>query len=184
MLKGDNKFENHGVNLELQQIISKLALNKNIFKDLLNAIDTLQINWRPAPEKWSFLEVACHLLDEEREDFRQRIDFMLHKQGEKWLPIDPQGWVNSRNYEGQDFEKTVKTFLNERQKSIDWLKGLNKPAWENSYQHPEAGKLTAKQMLANWLAHDYLHIRQLNRMNYLYLKEISQPLSLDYAGDW
>lgn len=170
--------------MDLNIIIAKLADNKDVFSALLKSTHNQQSNWRPALEKWSFLEVACHLLDEEREDFRQRIDFTLHKQGEKWPPIDPQGWVKSRQYADQDYHSTTEMFISERQKSIDWLQSLKNPDWSNSYTHPQAGVMTAKQMLANWLAHDYLHIRQLNRMNYLFLREISQPLSLDYAGDW
>lgn len=170
--------------MDLNLIIDKLAQNKKVFSALLESIHNQQIAWRPAPEKWSFLEVACHLLDEEREDFRQRLDYTLHRQGESWPPIDPQGWVKNRHYSAQDFKSIVNTFLIEREKSVDWLKGLKNPDWSNSYDHPQAGAMTAKQVLANWLAHDYLHIRQLNRMNYLYLREISQPLSLDYAGDW
>jgi hypothetical protein len=39
-------------------------------------------------------------------------------------------------------------------------------------------------MLANWLAHDYFHIRQLIGLHRDYLSETIAPLSLDYAGSW
>lgn len=43
--------------------------------------------------------------------------------------------------------------------------------------------MSAKLFLTNWLAHDYLHIRQVNRMRYLYLKT-QTGIPLDYAGDY
>jgi hypothetical protein len=38
-------------------------------------------------------------------------------------------------------------------------------------------------IFANWLAHDYLHIRQILRLKYEYLKSISEE-DLSYAGEW
>jgi len=170
--------------MEIKSIISKLDKNSSVFKSLFINILVDQIHWKPNENKWSMLEIACHLLDEEKEDFRQRIDFTLHKPGESWPSIDPQEWVKLRNYAGNDFEETVSAFLKERKKSIKWLKNLQNTNWATSYNHPTAGPVLAEQLLVNWLAHDLLHIRQITAMNYLYLKEKSKPLKLDYAGKW
>jgi hypothetical protein len=43
--------------------------------------------------------------------------------------------------------------------------------------------MSARLFLHNWLAHDYLHIRQINRLKFAYLKAHSD-ISLDYAGAW
>ena len=43
--------------------------------------------------------------------------------------------------------------------------------------------MSAKLFLTNWLAHDYLHIRQIIRYQYHYLKE-STAIDLGYAGNW
>ena len=47
--------------------------------------------------------IICHLQDEEREDFREHLDLILHRQSEDWHMIDPQGWVVERKYNEQDF---------------------------------------------------------------------------------
>jgi hypothetical protein len=49
--------------------------------------------------------------------------------------------------------------------------------------HPELGMLRAKIFLANWLAHDYLHIRQIIRYQFEYLK-VKTEVDLNYAGNW
>ena len=36
-------------------------------------------------ELWSILEVVCHLYDEEREDFREHLDFILNRQNTEYL---------------------------------------------------------------------------------------------------
>jgi len=43
--------------------------------------------------------------------------------------------------------------------------------------------MSAKFILANWLAHDYLHIRQITRLKYDYLQDIPNE-NLSYAGNW
>jgi hypothetical protein len=170
--------------MEINELIEKLAKNESVFESLFKNISKEQVSWKPNENKWSMLEIACHLLDEEREDFRQRIDFTLHKPGQFWPAIDPKGWVTSRNYANKNFNETVNAFLDERKKSVKWLKNLKNPKWKNSYKHPSAGVLSAKELLATWLAHDLLHIRQITAMNFLYLKEKSAPSKLDYAGNW
>ena len=41
---------------------------------VLAGVDAEQARWKPDADSWSILEVVCHLVDEEREDFRTRLD--------------------------------------------------------------------------------------------------------------
>jgi hypothetical protein len=77
----------------------------------------------------------------------------------------------------------LKSFLSEREKSIIWLQSLNNVNWDLAFEHSKLGRLTAKHFLTNWLAHDYLHIKQILRLKYDYLKYQSGE-NLDYAGIW
>lgn len=164
-------------------MLHSLQRHQQIFAGLLSNLSPEQVNWRPEPGKWNLLEVACHLLDEEREDFRARVKSILEDPSRPLSPIDPEGWVTSRKYAEQDFGKTVTGFLNEREASVAWLKSLTDPQWDNTYQHPKLGPMSARLFLTNWVAHDLLHIRQITRMHYQYLAA-NTDISLDYAGKW
>ncbi|HAP01497.1 MAG TPA: hypothetical protein DCQ93_06175 [Bacteroidetes bacterium] len=83
----------------------------------------------------------------------------------------------------QNFEERVLAFLAERKNSIAWLRSLENPNWENAYIHPKVGAVRASLLLSNWLAHDYLHIRQITKLKYDYLKSTCGE-KLDYAGEW
>ena len=165
------------------EIINSLKKNKPVFQSLLNESDKTIITWKPSPEKWCLLEIVCHLYDEEREDFRARVAHTLQTPNDQLPPIDPAGWVSTRKYMEWNFEETVKKFLDEREKSIQWLIGLKNPQWKNAYQHPKFGSMSAEMFLSNWLAHDYMHIRQIVKLKFDYLKEISGE-KLNYAGEW
>ncbi len=169
--------------MKTDQIIQQLELNRLIFQSLLTGREPEEYNFRPDKNSWSLLEILCHLLDEEREDFRTRVKNTLLNPNKQPPPIDPVNWVISRNYAEQLYPERLESFLTERRTSIKWLKALDNPPWKNLYMHPEAGAMTAYSLLANWLAHDYHHIRQINRRLYEYLKKKS-GVSLVYAGDW
>ena len=71
---------------------------------------------KPDPESWSILEVLCHLHDIEREDFRQRLDSILHRPSEEWTIFDPGNWVESREYNKRNLPKPSTVF---------WKSGIN-----------------------------------------------------------
>ena len=162
----------------------QLRQNRALIRQLVTGISQEQAQIKPSSEDWSVLEVINHLYDEEREDFRQRFDFLLHHPGKEWPPIDPMGWVTSRKYNEREINSSLQNFLGERQKSLIWLTGLKNPNLEAFEMHPLAGKLSAGDMLAAWVSHDLLHMRQLVELKYFLLSEMNQPYSPRYAGEW
>ncbi|WP_343487820.1 DinB family protein [Allomuricauda sp. d1] len=167
----------------LPEIISEFQRNKLTFENLLGELSNEIIRWRASAKRWCLLEIVCHLLDEEVEDFRARTKHALESPELPLKSINPVGWLQERNYLEQNFEETLKKFLFERQVSIEWLKSLENPNWENAIENADLGKISAKSFLFNWLAHDYHHIRQINAIKRDYLKFTSGD-DLAYAGNW
>jgi len=165
------------------RIATALGHNRDVFRGMLHGIEQEQYLWRPAPDKWCLLEVICHLYDEEREDFRARVQHVLTDPSQPMPPIDPQGWVSARNYIQHNFHEVLHAFLAERADSVSYINSLEAPEWSNTYIHPKLGPLSAGMFLHNWLAHDYHHIRQVNDLKYRYfLSQSRYPLT--YAGKW
>lgn len=168
--------------MDLDFIVSRLSANAEVFSNLIKDLTREQAVWKAAPEKWSILEIVNHLYDEEREDFRARVNNLL-TENKEWAPIDPQGWVTSRNYAERDLRESLNNFLEERRKSIEWLRGLENPDWSLSQKHPAGFSMTAEQMLSSWLAHDIMHIRQIITVQFAYLEDGRKDY-LQYAGNW
>lgn len=154
-----------------------------VIRVLVVGVTTEEARYRPAPELWSILEVVCHLYDEEREDFRQRLDIMLHRPDEDLPHIDPQGWVTTRQYNQRDLAEMLDKFAEERARSLAWLKGLSEPNWETEYTN-QHGSMKAGEMFAAWVAHDNLHIRQLVELRRARLVNLTAPYDVGYAGEW
>ncbi len=168
--------------MQTSEIIQRLNYNAKIFDEILSIIPEAQARWKPAADKWSMLEVVNHLYDEERDDFRKRLDLTLHQPETGWAAIDPPGWVMSHEYMKKYFNESVVRFLAERTASISWLRSLKSPVWEQAHNHPKLGAIKAGDLLVSWLAHDYMHIRQLAGLNMLYIQELASPFSIRYAS--
>lgn len=169
--------------MDQQEIIRQLEANAPVFRALFEGAPKEQYLWKPSPEKWCMLEVLCHLYDEEREDFRTRVRHVMEHPGTAPPSIDPVGWVSQRAYMEQDYEQKLADFLEEREQSVRWLKSLDNPPWQSSFPHGHFGPMSADYFLRNWLAHDYLHFRQITRLKHQYLRA-NTPQGLDYAGEW
>lgn len=141
--------------------------------------------WKPAPEHWSILEVCCHLADEEREDFRPRIELTLRDPTLEWPRLDLEGVAEKRGYNGRDPVAVVDEFVTARAASMRWLDSVIDGAdWSRARIHPKFGPLAAGMLLASWSAHDSLHLRQIARRLHGLAARDAGPYAVQYAGEW
>lgn len=169
--------------MEFNVLYQELQHSTEMIRALLSGITQEEARLKQDEKSWSILEVTCHLYDEEREDFREHLDFILYRQDEEYHTIDPQSWVKDRHYNQQDFKVMQGKFFAERQQSLEWLKGLSSADWDTTYTS-QYGSITAGEMFSCWVAHDNLHIRQLVELRRKRIENITKPYPLGYAGDW
>ncbi len=169
--------------MEPKELIETLNSNLEVFTGLLKVRGEDMIRWKQSDEKWSLLQIICHLVDEEKEDFRERVAYTLETPGKHPPKINPAAWVEDRKYADQDFEEKVNEFVHERKRSVEYLRSHMDSNWDSFYEHEIKGPLSAKFFLKNWVVHDLLHIKQILRLKYDYLKSADNK-PIDYAGKW
>jgi len=168
--------------VDLSACIQRFASNAQAIRWIIDGLDETLAHRRPDPDRWSIVEILGHLADEEREDFRLRLDLTLHHPNEPWPALDPRRRVADLDFNGRPLPTALDDFLAERRRSIEWLASLQDPAWDQGRNHPSAGRLTAGDLLASWLAHDLLHIRQLARTLWHHIGLLAPDRRVDYAG--
>ena len=169
--------------MEFSTLYQELQNSTEVIRALLSGITQAEAQVKPGPDSWSILEVVCHLYDIEREDFREHLDFILHRQDEQYHVIDPQRWVTERKYNEQSFVEMQEKFFAERKQSLEWLREKSNSDWETTYTS-EYGSASAGEMFSCWVAHDNLHIRQFVELRRARIENITKPYPLEYAGDW
>ncbi len=167
--------------MEWRRLADQLETSGRILQDLFVDVEDDEVRWRPAPGRWSMLEVLVHLWDEEKGDFRRRLSLTFEDPAREWPPIDPEGWVRERRYNQRDLAESLAGFRQERAASLAWLRGLEEPDWDLGHEHPALGVLRAGDLMAAWTAHDYLHIRQISNLRIEYLGVKAAPYSTRYA---
>lgn len=168
--------------MNLAPLSRMLRQQADALRGLLAGVDAEQATFRADGKGWNLLEITCHLADEERDDFRARVDLTLHDPGRAWSPIDPEGWVGARGYGRRTLPDALADFLREREASLAWLAGLRAPDWTRAHDHPRLGTLRAGDLLAAWAAHDALHLRQIARVRRAYVDHLAAPFDARYAG--
>ena len=93
------------------------------------------------------------------------------------------GWVTARQYNARELAPSLAGFLAARQESLAWLESLASPDWQASYEAPW-GEITAGDLLASWVAHDLLHLRQLVELRWFLTTKELVPHHVEYAGAW
>jgi len=165
-------------------LIDRLAGFGRVVESIVQGMHACDTNWKPDDSSWSVLEIVCHLCDEEVEDFRTRVFMTLEQPTEPWPSIDPQGWVLERDYASREIKEQVDQFVQLRDESVQLLRSLDAPNWSNIHNHPVFGSFHAGQMLACWVDHDALHLRQLaKRLHELTIRD-GGDVSTEYAGTW
>ena len=152
-----------------EEITSSLNLKNQISKPVLSLAQR--------PEKHSYR------FENNDGDVASKKKHVLENPNDPLPAIDPPGWVHERKYMQQNYDEKLNMFLEEREQSVKWLQSITNPKWDNVYNHPKFGEMTAKIFLCNWLAHDYLHFRQILYLKFDYLK-LQTNENLNYAGKW
>lgn len=172
--------------MDTQNLFERLGGFRVVLPALVSHVSELDARWKPADGAWSILEVVCHLVDEEVEDFRTRVQSTLRDPTEAWPPIDPEATAIDRDYNSRDLTEMVQRFVHEREASIAWLEPqlehIHEHA-EQAYLHPRFGPITVGELFCAWVAHDQMHIRQIAKRLFQLTQRDAAPFSTRYAGD-
>jgi hypothetical protein len=146
-------------------------------------VDGEEARFRPKPGAWSILEVMGHLGSEEVDDFRRRLASTLQDPTAAWPPLDPEETVRQGGFGERDLASLLASFTAARSVSLTYLAGLTESDLVATYHHPR-GPIRAGDLLAAWVAHDLLHVRQIVKNRHAFWASRSAPFEVGYAGPW
>ena len=114
----------------------------------------------PAPGKWSFREVLCHLADAEVV-FAFRLKQTLAEPGHTIQPFDQDKWA--KPYTSLDARAALEAFTSVRNWNVAFLATVPAEAYETRVTHPERGEMTFRTIVETMAGHDLNHVQQLGR---------------------
>jgi hypothetical protein len=127
------------------------------------------------------VEIVCHLRDEETEDFAARVRVILDG-GIRFARNDPERLAVERRYREADPREVLATLRARRAASLELLATIVPDRLRASAERPHGGRLSGLDLLAAWVTHDRLHLRQLAGTLARLWASRWAPLDAGYAG--
>lgn len=143
--------------LRLQQAApKKLAL---LFKGKTKK----QLSRRPAPDKWSVVEIVAHLADAELA-IAWRIRQVLSNNAIPIQAYDQALWARTFDYARRDPRQSLTNFRMLREANLALLKSVPRKLWENYGVHQERGNESVSHVVRMVAGHDLNHLQQVERI--------------------
>jgi DinB family protein len=150
---------------QIDQAIDVLRRTPAALRALLDGIAEPWARGNEGPETFSPFDGLGHLIDGEETDWIPRIRVILdQKPGAHFEPFD-RFRHRSRNA-GRTLESLLDEFERLRAANLVRLASWNLDAshLDRTGEHPALGRVTLRQLLATWVAHDLGHLAQIARV--------------------
>jgi len=130
---------------------------------LISGVPDDVLHRRPAPGKWSVVEIIAHLAEDELSSswrYRQ----MIEHDGAALLGFDQELWERLGDYASWTTRDALDMFRLLRQANVSLLSRLAPAEWERSGTHAERGRLTVRSLATHMVGHDANHFAQIQRI--------------------
>jgi hypothetical protein len=130
---------------------------------LVEGVPEERLRRRPAPKKWSVVEILAHLAEDELSSswrYRQ----MIEHSGEKLMGFDQDEWARLGDYHSWNASDALEMFRLLREANLRMLSLLSAEEWERTGEHVERGRLNVRELANHMAAHDINHIQQIERL--------------------
>jgi DinB superfamily len=119
------------------------------------------LNYKPAPDKWSVLEILAHLADTEIV-YGYRIRQILADKDPTLAPIDQDAWARQLGYNEVQVPEMIALYSLIRRANLRVLRRLRPEDLEKSGFHPEYNRqLKLAELVERMAAHGPNHLQQI-----------------------
>jgi hypothetical protein len=153
------------MDFQLDDAIAVLSRTPATLDAMLRGLPEPWVRGDEGPETFSAFDVVGHLIHGERTDWMPRLRRIL-EHGTS-LPFEPfDRFAQRRDSEGKSLEELLDTFARLRAANLEALREVPlEPAdYDREGLHPGLGRVTLRQLLSTWVAHDLGHIAQAARV--------------------
>ena len=130
--------------------------------DLTKKLDDALLRKKPAPDRWSALEVICHLRDVERL-WADRLVKTAFSDRPLFSILDVNDLAARNRYNEQNPAAALKEFARLREDNLRLLRVLPASQWNRVGLHPKYGEMTIHRIVEIITGHDRGHFEQIGK---------------------
>ena len=147
-------------NLNGQEPLKILAATPKKLERLVKGVSPAKIKKRPAPGKWSVVEIVAHLADVEIA-VGWRVRLILGSPGTAMAAYDQDAWAEAGHYAKRSVQASLAQQRVVREANLALFKLLTPPQWKHYGIHAERGQESVEHMTRMMAGHDLNHLRQI-----------------------
>src|SRR5713226_4906921 len=140
----------------LAETLERFRRGPELLAMVLTGVYGEEVDFTPAPEKWSIRQLAAHVADSELVG-AQRFRSVIAEENPKLLAFDQNAWTKNLDYARRLPKQSLESFRRMRAENYELLKALPESAFERTGVHSERGPLTLWQLLEIYADHAESH---------------------------
>lgn len=152
---------------ELPELLERFRRGAELIAVAITGAAGAELDYSPAPEKWSIRQILCHLADGEiagADRFRR----VIAEDNPTIIAYDQEAWARNLDYHRRKISQALETFRRTRGENYELLKSLPPEAWDRSGTHSQQGRVTLLDLLRTYAEHAEGHARQLREVREQY----------------
>jgi hypothetical protein len=160
-------------------VIAALERAPSVVVPLVREVPAATLKRRPAPNKWSAHEHACHLAVVHRLFF-VRLDQILASPSPVITPYDPGQSDPDDLLLKMDLDDSLRKYVDDRSRLVARVRTLSDREWARTAEHGEYSHYSVFIMFRHLALHDFFHAYRIEEL--LLKREWATPASTGHSA--
>ena len=149
--------------MNTQTLIASLEAAPGIIIGLVREVPPQNLKRRPAPDKWSAHEHACHI-STGHAAFLSRLELMISNQHPQIKSIAPSPDEEAGSLLSVDLDEALGRYAQERALLVKRLKELSVEDWQRTAEHEAFSHYSVHIMFRHVLIHEMHHAYRIDEL--------------------
>jgi uncharacterized damage-inducible protein DinB len=149
--------------MNTQALIESLEAAPHIITGLIREVPPRNLKRRPAPDKWSVHEHACHIADGDA-TFLERLALMLSDPHPRIRSMAPYPDEKTGSLLSIDLDEALDNYVKERGRVVIRLKELSEEDWQKTAEHEAFSHYSVYIMFRHLLVHEMFHAYRIDEL--------------------
>jgi hypothetical protein len=152
---------------ELAELLERFRRGSELVAMSMTGAAGLEVDFVPAPGKWSVRQIICHLADAEVVGYT-RFRFVMAEDNPVIQWWDEEAWAKNLDYARRKPSQAIETFRRTRAENYELFSSLPPEAFARTGVHSKNGPMTLLDLLKLYAEHAESHVAQIRTVRAAY----------------
>ncbi|HET8549441.1 MAG TPA: DinB family protein [Bryobacteraceae bacterium] len=148
---------------EIAELLERFRRGPELIASALTGAAGSEVDFKPAPNKWSVRQIAAHVSDSELVA-AERMRRIIAEDKPQIVGYDQNKWAENLDYARRKPSQSLEMFRDIRAESYELLKGVPEAAYQRTGQHSERGPMTLLNLIELMAQHAEKHAQQIREV--------------------